>query len=173
MEGKIGTLRLKHPTVQFKAVVADFSQMTTMQAYSDLVNDPSNGLKDIDIGLVFLNAGSVAIGPFDLLSDSQVETSITVNALHPTYLTKALLPLLSQRHKGADTKQRSGMVVTSSGLAGMPMPSVQLYSSTKACVSNFFQALAYEVAHFGIDVMVWEPSSTDTTFIADVPKSKF
>ena len=43
--------------------------MTTMQAYSDLVKEDSNGLQDIDIGLVFLNAGAVTIGPFDLISD--------------------------------------------------------------------------------------------------------
>ena len=38
-------------------------------------------------------------------------------------------------------------------------------------MSNFFLALAYEVAPLGIDVMVWEAGNTDTTFVADRPKS--
>ena len=167
MNDKITTLRAKHPSVDFKAVVADFSELTTMQEYHELIK--ASKLHEIDIGLVFLNAGCVAIGPFDLLSDEQVESSVRVNALHPVYLAKAFLPLLTQRARPT----RSAMVVTSSGLAGMPMPSVQMYSSTKACVSNFFQGLAYEVEAMGVDVMAWEAGSTDTAFVADAPKSKF
>lgn len=110
----------------------------------------------------------VAIGPFDLLTDAQVESSIRVNALHPVYLTKALLPNLMNR-QGVKT----GIVVTSSGLSGMPMPSVQLYSSTKACVSNFFQSMAFEAADLGIDVMVWEAGPVDTQIVANTEKSCF
>ena len=87
-----------------------------------------------------------------------------LNSLHPVYLTKALLPKLLARNG------RSAIIVTSSGLAGMPMPSVLCYSSTKACVSNFFSGLSYEVREM-VDVMVWEAGATDTNFVKDRPPS--
>jgi len=80
--------------------------------------------------------------------------------IHPLYLAKALLPKLMTR------QGRAAMVVTSSGLSGMPMPSVQCYSSTKACVSNFFQGLSFEVRE-KVDVMVWESGPTDTKMLKE------
>lgn len=41
-----------------------------MRDYKDLVQ---RELAEIDIGAVFLNAGTVEIGPFDLVTDEQVE----------------------------------------------------------------------------------------------------
>ena len=41
-----------------------------MRDYKDLVQ---REFAEIDIGAVFLNAGTVEIGPFDLVTDEQVE----------------------------------------------------------------------------------------------------
>ena len=79
-----------------------------------------------------LNAGVVTVGLFDLLSDKEVESMYRVNMLHPVYLAKALLS------KQMSRQGRSAMILTSSGLSLMPMPSALSYSSTKAAVSNFF-----------------------------------
>ena len=62
---------------------------------------------------------------------------------------------------------RSAIIVTSSGLAGMSMPSVLCYSASKAAVSNFFHGLAYEVRD-RMDVMVWEAGSIDTKMTAQI-----
>ena len=48
--------------------------------------------KDLDIGILCLNAGCVVPGPTDLVSDSDFERVITLNGLHVLYLTKALIP---------------------------------------------------------------------------------
>ena len=114
MDEKLAELTSRH-AVQAKSVSVDFAELRTLNEYKQLV---MNKFSDINVGIVCLNAGTVAIGPFDLLTDAEVEASLNVNALHPMYLAKALLPkLLSQPN-------RSAMIVTSSGLSRMPMPSV-------------------------------------------------
>ena len=62
--------------------------MSTMESYNKLVKDE---LSELDIGILCLNAGKVSIGPLDLLSDKQVESTLTLNALHVVYLAKALI----------------------------------------------------------------------------------
>ena len=150
------------PNIQTKAVVADLSTMYTIEDYHKLVLE--NGLFDLDIGILCLNAGRVSIGPIDLLTDADIQTMITLNALHVVYLTKALLNQLRSR------ATRSAIIIVSSGISGMPIPGVATYSCSKSLVSNFGQALHYEVRD-KIDVTVWEPGSTDTKIIQSTDKS--
>ena len=51
-------------------MVADLSSLFTIDEYHKLVLE--NGLFDLDIGILCLNAGRVAIGPMDLLSDTDI-----------------------------------------------------------------------------------------------------
>ncbi len=46
--------------IKVRCIVADLSKMTTYQDYIKIAED----LSDIDIGLLFLNAGWTCIGPF-------------------------------------------------------------------------------------------------------------
>ena len=78
-----------------KAVVADFAEMRTLDDYTKLVSE--SALAGMDIGAVFLNAGVVKIGPYDLLPTEEIEMQVRVNMLHPLYLAKALLPKLMAR----------------------------------------------------------------------------
>ena len=119
---------------------------------------------DLDIGILCLNAGRISIGPVDLLTDTDVQTMITLNALHVVYLTKALINQLKNR------KARSSIIIVSSGMSSMPIPGVSMYSCSKALVSNFGQALHYEVRD-KIDVTVWEAGSTDTKIIQGTEKT--
>jgi len=52
--------------------------------------------------------------------------------------------------------------MTSSVIAGFSLPNLAGYSATKAMVSNFAQALHYEVKHH-IDVTAWEPGPCSTS----------
>lgn len=107
-------------------------------------------MSDIDIGVVCLNAGCWVEGPVDLISDEDFERVFGLNGLHVVLMTKAFLTPLMKRD------QRSTIVVTSSGLANISMPGLASYCATKAMVSNFGQALHFEVRH-KIDFTVWEP----------------
>jgi len=41
--------------------------------------------------MLILNAGWTVMGPFKDLTSEEVEQTVTINALHPVYLSKALL----------------------------------------------------------------------------------
>jgi len=97
-----------------------------------------------------LNAGILVEGPTDLISDKDFERIFGLNGLHVVLMTKAFLTTLLSR------EQRSTIVVTSSVLANISMPGLASYCATKAMVSNFAQALHFEVRH-KIDFTVWEP----------------
>ena len=136
--------------------------MYTIEDYHRLVLE--NGLFDLDIAILCLNAGRVSIGLVDQQSDTDIESTITLNALHVVYFTKAMLNQLRSR------SARSAIIIVSSGISGMPIPGVSTYSCTKSLVSNFGQALHYEVRD-KIDVTVWEPGSTDTKIIQGTDRS--
>ena len=65
------------------------SKMYTVDAYNELVE---RELSMLDIGVVCLNAGSIANGPSDLMADSDFERVFTLNGLGVVYFAKALLP---------------------------------------------------------------------------------
>jgi len=115
--------------------------------YKELV---SRELAGLDIGVLCLNAGCWVTGPVDLQADSDFERVFGLNALHVVYLTKALLPQLQERDG------KSLILTTSSSLANAVLPGLANYCATKAMVSNFMEALYFEVRD-KIDVTVWEP----------------
>lgn len=89
IDSKIEILRQKHPAIKFLGVSSDCSRKTSVQEYKDLIDSQLAGL---DIGIVCLNAGCWVNGPTDLVSDSDYERVVGLNALHVVYFTKALLP---------------------------------------------------------------------------------
>lgn len=127
-----------------KALVIDFSKVHSIDEYRELITKHCNGL---DIAMAFLNAGIVVEGPIDLVTDSDLQDVYTTNGLHVVYMTKVLLEDMQNR------KQRSAIVVTSSGLARVAVPGIMSYCSTKVLVSRFCESIAQEV---NVDVMAWE-----------------
>ena len=122
--------------------------MTSMQQYRDLVANTE--LKDLDIGVLCLNAGLNHMGPIDLVSDQKYETVWNVTGLHNVYLLKALVQKLLDRDK------RVAVLFTSSMASEMLMSGMSSYSATKAMISNYAESVHYELKS-NIDVTVWEP----------------
>jgi NADP-dependent 3-hydroxy acid dehydrogenase YdfG len=52
----------------------------------------------MDVGVVALNAGISAGGPYAEFDEWQVESIVNVNALQVAFGTKAILPILLDRH---------------------------------------------------------------------------
>jgi uncharacterized protein len=145
MTQRLADIKAKYPQIETKAIVVDFSKLTTLAEYRTLVE---NSLADIDISVLALNAGSATSGSLELVTDTGLEDVIRVNALHPVYLGKVLIEkMVQQSHKSA-------IILTSSCAALMYMPNNASYAATKAFVSNFFEAVHYEVMD-KIDVLVW------------------
>jgi short-subunit dehydrogenase len=107
-------------------------------------------LKDIDIALLFLNAGVGQMGLFADLDEKSVEEMMKVNALHPMYLAKALLPQMLSRGK------KSAIIVTSSFLGQRPLGGASIvYSATKSLARFLAIGLSYELDK-KIDVLAWD-----------------
>jgi NAD(P)-dependent dehydrogenase (short-subunit alcohol dehydrogenase family) len=112
------------------------------------------------IGLVN-NAGIVVSGPLLYLRPSEYRRQLEVNMISPLVVIQAFAPLL-----GTDKKRQSpaGRIVNiSSTGAKVAIPLIGGYSSSKAGLEGMSDALRQELMLFGIDVVIIEPGTVNTT----------
>jgi NAD(P)-dependent dehydrogenase (short-subunit alcohol dehydrogenase family) len=97
------------------------------------------------------NAGSFQAGFFEEMTPEAFRSQIETTLFGPVNVTRAALPQLRA--------QRSGLVVTISSTAGIasPVEFTTAYATSKFGVEGFMEALAPEVAPFGIKTMLVEP----------------
>lgn len=106
------------------------------------------------------NAGIAAVGCVEDLPLHAWEQLFSTNLFGPVALTKALLP--SMRAAG-----RGRIVVISSEGGVRGMPSIAAYSAAKGASERWAEALANEVAPFGLGVTVLVTGTFDTDIITD------
>ena len=137
-------------------ILIDFSELNTIEEYEEKV---LKRLKDIDVGILALNAG---IGGTDtsqpFVDNNTIEDQLNINVLHVTYISKVLLPKLSSRNS------KSAIILLSSICATRPFPSMITYSATKNFVTNFGKMLSFEMKN-KIDTIVYEPGAVDTNML--------
>jgi NAD(P)-dependent dehydrogenase (short-subunit alcohol dehydrogenase family) len=97
------------------------------------------------------NAGSFNAGFFEEMSPADFRAQIETTLFGPVNVTRAALPQMRA--------QRSGLVVTISSTAGIAAEGdfLTAYAASKFGVEGFMDALASEVAPFGIRTMLVEP----------------
>ncbi len=101
------------------------------------------------------NAGYAQLGMAEELTEQQVRDEMDTNAFGPLWITQAALPILRE--------QGGGHIVQVSSVAGIfAYPGVAMYNMSKWALEGFSQALAAEVAPFGIRVTVIEPGGFAT-----------
>ncbi|KIF71611.1 short-chain dehydrogenase [Streptomyces sp. AcH 505] len=109
------------------------------------------------LDVVVSNAGYGLIGAAEELSDEQVRHQIDTNLLGSIQLIRAALPHL--RAAGG------GRILQLSSMGGQAAwPGGSLYHATKWGIEGFAEALAGEVAPFGIGVTIVEPGGARTEF---------
>jgi NAD(P)-dependent dehydrogenase (short-subunit alcohol dehydrogenase family) len=109
------------------------------------------------IDVVVSNAGYGLFGAAEELSDEQVEHQLDTNLLGSIQLVRAALPHLRSQGGG-----RILQVSTVGGQAAFPGAS--LYHASKWGIEGFIDALAQEVAVFGIGCTLVEPGGARTGF---------
>src|ERR1700690_3395827 len=112
------------------------------------------------VGLVN-NAGIVVSGPLLYLKPSEYRRQLEVNMISPLIVIQAFAPLL-----GTDKKRQgpAGRIVNiSSSGAKIPIPLIGAYSSSKAGLEGMSDALRQELMLFGIDVVIIEPGTVNTS----------
>jgi NAD(P)-dependent dehydrogenase (short-subunit alcohol dehydrogenase family) len=107
------------------------------------------------LDIVVNNAGYGQFGFIEELSEQEARDQIETNLFGALWITQAALPFLRE--------QRSGHIVQVSSIGGISaFPNVGIYHASKWALEGFSQALAQEVAPFGIHVTLIEPGSFAT-----------
>jgi NAD(P)-dependent dehydrogenase (short-subunit alcohol dehydrogenase family) len=93
------------------------------------------------------NAGIAAAGSFEDMPSSAWDQIFATNLFGPIALTRALLPRMRAAGHGR-------IVVVSSQGAVRGMPAISAYSASKAALERWAEAIAGEIAPFGLGVTV-------------------
>src|ERR1700724_1494486 len=102
------------------------------------------------LDVVVNNAGYGDIAPFEQLSPERFKALIDTNFYGVVFMTRAALPIMR--------KQGSGCIFQISSVGGrLARPGSAGYHAAKWAVGGFSEALAQEVAPFGVKVCALEP----------------
>jgi len=104
------------------------------------------------------NAGYACWGFFEKMEFAQQQHMMQVNIHSLVHLTHSLLPLLKKQNKGF-------IMNVASTAAFQSVPTMALYSASKAFVRSFTRSLRYELKGSGISVTCLSPGPIATNFI--------
>jgi NAD(P)-dependent dehydrogenase (short-subunit alcohol dehydrogenase family) len=107
------------------------------------------------LDVVVNNAGYGLFGTIEEISEQEARAQIETNLFGALWVTQAALPIM--RAQGA------GRIIQVSSIGGVnAFPTIGLYHASKWGLEGFSQALAAEVAAFGIKVTIVEPGGYAT-----------
>lgn len=154
-------------TVRQETVLADLQQsypealvtmildVTDVDGLHRTVDDAFARMGRIDV--VVSNAGYGLFGAAEEVTDAQIDHQLATNLTGSIRLIRATLPHLR--------RQGGGRIVQVSSEGGqIAYPGFSLYHATKWGIEGFVEAVAQEVAPFGIDFIIAEPGPTVTNF---------
>jgi short-subunit dehydrogenase len=120
---------------------------------------------DARLALVVNNAGFGGYRPFVEVEPAVIDELIGVHVRAVARLTRAALPGMVRRGKGAVVNVAS-ILALSGALPPNPLPYRAVYAGAKAFIVAFTEALAGELAESGVHVQVCLPGLVDTEYHA-------
>ncbi|GAA4608842.1 oxidoreductase [Actinoallomurus liliacearum] len=140
-----------HPD-RVNAIRLDVTDTTRISA---VVAEVARSYGRIDV--LVNNAGRGLVGAAEETTDDELRDLMDLHFFGPAALVRTVLPHMRER--------RSGAIVQLSSMGGrMSFAGVPAYSATKFALEGFSEALAQEVAPFGIKVLIVEPGAFRTAF---------
>jgi len=116
------------------------------------------------IDVLVANAGVPYSGAFEETPIHEFKRVLDVNFLGAARMIQSVLPVMREARRGVI------IVVSSlSGLIGLPGDSA--YAASKFALEGACEALAPEVARFGVKVLIVEPGAVKTEFMADAAQA--
>ncbi|OWZ19102.1 hypothetical protein PHMEG_0006701 [Phytophthora megakarya] len=113
--------------------------------------------KQLVIDILVNNAGACLTKDFTDLKDKEIDELMMLNMHAMVKLTRAIVPQMVER--------KIGRVLNISSVAGaFAIPTAALYGSSKSFVTNFSQALSYELRSTGVTVTCVCPGPVATSF---------
>jgi len=157
--GKLGDLEAAYPDRLWVLTLdvrnADDVRRTVDQAFNDLGR----------IDVVVNNAGYGLFGAAEELGDNDIEQLVATNLLGSMHVVRAALPHLRA--------QGGGRIVQISSEGGQTTyPGFAAYHATKWGIEGFIEAVASEVAPFGIRCSIVEFGPTATNFGASLVQAE-
>lgn len=140
----ISDLGERHPEAA-RTMTLDVDDLTAIPAVVDAASATFGG-----IDFAVNNAGYALIGAFEELHVHQVRAQLETNFYGAWAVTQAVLPIMRARRRGTIIN-----VSSQGGIVGMP--GTAAYSASKFALEGMSEAVAAEVAEFGIRVMIVEP----------------
>ncbi|MGV9675462.1 SDR family NAD(P)-dependent oxidoreductase [Nocardia sp. NPDC003482] len=114
-------------------------------------------LESRTVDVLVNNAGRAIIGAAEEIPMTELREQLELNFFAAAALTRAALPGMRER--------RAGTIIQMSSQGGrLSFPGVGAYSASKFALEGWSEALAAEVAAFGIRVVLVEPSRFRTGF---------
>lgn len=129
--------------------------VTNVQRVQQTVKDSFEKHDKIDV--VVSNAGYGLFGCVEELSDEEINHIIATNLVGSIQLLKTSIPFMRKQGGGR-------LIQMSSYGAQVAYPANPMYHATKFGIEGFCEALAQEVAQFGIGVTMVEPGGARTEF---------
>ena len=109
------------------------------------------------IDVLINNAGYGIVGAVEETPEAELRAVMETNFFGAIAVTRAALPFLRA--------QRAGAIVNISSLGGqLSFPGFGAYSATKFALEGLSEALAQELAPFGVKVLIVEPGAFRTDF---------
>lgn len=111
------------------------------------------------LDVVINNAGFGQMGAIEEVDEASIRANFETNVFGTVSVIQAVLPFLRE--------QGSGHIINLSSVAGViAVPTAGIYEGAKFAVEGISEALAAEVAQFGIAVTIVEPSGYATDFLS-------
>jgi NAD(P)-dependent dehydrogenase (short-subunit alcohol dehydrogenase family) len=104
------------------------------------------------LDVLFNNAGYGVVGAIEETTVQQARDQYEVFVFGVLRMVKAVLPIMRVQAHGT-------IINMSSSASTLALPFVGIYSSGKAAMAGFTEALRYKVAHFGIQVTCLEATA--------------
>jgi NAD(P)-dependent dehydrogenase (short-subunit alcohol dehydrogenase family) len=143
---------LKSNGAQAAGLAANVTNEAQVKAVVDAAAKFGNGAVDILVNV----AGVVGQGKVEEITEAEWDRIFDVNCKGTFFFTKHVVPLMKAKKFGKIVNFSSKSGKTGSAL-------MSPYSAAKGAVIGFTQALAYELADFGITVNCLCPGITDNT----------
>jgi short-subunit dehydrogenase len=147
---------LERGGARVRTIVADLARAEDVQRLGA-------ELATLPVELLVNNAGVAHYMPFAQLPVERARELVDVNALAPVLLTRAVIPGMVERGRGAIINVAS--LLAFSGAARAPqLPQRAVYAATKAFLVTFTEILAAELAGSGVKIQVVCPGVVRSEF---------
>jgi len=147
--------------VDVEVLAADLSKSDSLRIIEKRIAE------DTALEILINNAGFGGYMPFVNLDPDKAEEQLNLHVVALTRLTRAALPGMLTRKKGAIINVSSRLAFSSS-MGSAQMPKRATYAGTKAYINTFSQLLQSELDGTGVQVQALCPGLVETEFHSHV-----